>query len=170
MRTSRMLKTVVLVAALLCPVLAQAGNTLTIEPQFALGIPMDDWADGAGLGLGGMVKVEFAVLDTIGVGFRAGYIHHLEKNDITWGVIPLVVSGKYKTPFGLFGELGLGMFVHRVDTPMGDDSKSKFGFTVGVGFELLDFSVAANFWAPKSDDMDKIIGLLFTVGYRIGLF
>lgn len=169
MRTSRALKVAALVAVLLCPALVQAGNTLTIEPQVALGIPMDDWADGAGLGLGGLVKVEFAVLDTIGVGFRAGYIHHLEKNDITWGEIPLIVSGKYKTPFGLFGELGLGMFVHRVDTSVGDDSKTKFGFTIGVGFELLDFSIAANFWAPKADDLDKVFGLLFTVGYRFGL-
>lgn len=105
-----------------------------------------------------------------GTGKGAGYIHHLEKNGITWGEIPFIVSGKYKTSIGLFGELGLGMIVHSVDTPAGDDSKTKFGFMIGAGFEFMDLTIAANFWAPKADDLDKVLGLMFTVGYRIGIF
>lgn len=87
------------------------------------GMPMGDWAEFQGFGIGGGISGEYMVTDNIGAGLSAGFMSFagedvdlglfgtIEGNPIT--MIPIHLQGNYHfmpgEAFNFYGGLGLGM-------------------------------------------------------------
>ncbi len=152
------------------------GLKVGVEGAFVL--PLSDWADVTGIGLGGMAKLSYCLNDAMSLNLRAGYIFHLTKeiagSDVSTSELPILVGFRYTAPMGLFGDLALGLvnFGAEVETPLGDfsDSEMKFGAMAGAGYAFSGLSISANLFIPSLPDLDEAIGLLFLVGYDFAAF
>jgi hypothetical protein len=151
------------------PAVAQAEMGLHLGVEGAFVLPLGDWADGTGIGLGGMAKAGYEATDELQVTFRIGYIYHLSKDlggvDVSTSELPIMVGAKYTASIGLFGELSVGMV--NLGASTGDDSISemKFGLMAGAGYSIASLSLGANLFLPDLGHADEAMGLLFTVGY-----
>lgn len=149
---------------------AQAGLGLKIGVEGAFVLPMSDWGDGTGIGLGGMAKGTYGLSDDMSLSLRAGYIFHLAKTidgvDYSTSEMPFLVGFKYALPMGLFGEAALGLVgVGGKAGDLSSDTEMKLGFLVGAGYSIAGLNLGVNLFVPKLGDIDKIMGLLFVVGY-----
>ena len=178
-----------LVAVLAIPVFAHAEPTDGSPPakkgmlgaDGAIVLPLGDWSDLAGLGLGATLHYEHPFDQNWSFTGRVGYIHHLSKEtgpySYTTSEIPFMVGAKYHLGAaapGLYfaGELGLTIFRFDLEydgpeNPFVDevdhsDSETDLGMTLGAGYSMGNFDLAARLYAPDFD----VAGLMATVGYH----
>jgi hypothetical protein len=165
-----------LIASALCictlfvvvPGQVKAADTVKIGVELALPIPMLDWDKAAGFGFGGFGKFEFYFNPNLGLTFRLGYLHHLEKNGVTSNELPILVGGKYVLDFGLFAELAFG--VGRMAADAGPISVADWEpeMMLAIGYEIFGFNIGANFWFPDIEHIDDAMAIMFTIGWSFG--
>ena len=124
----------------------------------ALAVPVGNLSNGAGVGIGALLRYEYLIQPQLALTGRAGLIYHIPKSvngaDSTFWTIPILAGAKYalNEQFYVAGELGLfsNHSSATVMTPFGNfsgsASETDFGLTAGAGYRRgdLDFRVALN--------------------------
>lgn len=162
---------------------AQAGDKIGLKlgVDGAFVLPLSDWGDISGIGLGGMARLSYCIDDAMSVNLRAGYIFHMKKDvggaDASTSELPILFGFRYVAPMGLFGEAALGLvnIGAEVDAPapIGNysDSEMKFGALVGAGYSMSGFSISANLFMPSLEDVGEgWLSMLLLVGYDFASF
>ena len=126
-----------------------------------IGLPMGDFGDAAGLGIGGSIRYEAPMGDHIGLTGTAGYISFSGKEILGFKLessylIPLQAGLKYyfdEQQSGFYAQAELGFHMYKsseatVDLTTGtitfeDKAKAAFSYAPEIGYHLesLDFGV-----------------------------
>lgn len=158
---------------------AEGDKKMKFGADLAFVLPVGDWSDVTGIGLGALLRFEVKLAEQVSFTARAGYIGHLEKNGLSTNEIPLIFPG-IKVHFGgayLGAELGLLSFGAKLtleDDFFGggtvSDSEMKFGMTVGFGYEISDVDLRLQLFAPSLADIGDLLGIMVNVGYTFVRF
>ena len=167
-----------LLVVMLAPAAQAEGLGITIGVEGAFVLPLGDWGDVTGIGIGGMAKGAYALNDEMSLSLRAGYIYHLSKDlDVAGATVeyssselPILVGFRYTTSFGLYGDLSVGLV--NLGATVGDhsDSEMKFGLLAGAGYTIMGLNISVNFFAPSIGDVGDVMALLAVVGYDFVTF
>lgn len=144
---------------------ASAQGRFSVGPEIAL--PMGDFGDVSGLGIGGTVRYEAPINDNLSWMGTAGYIGFAEKDDlgVKVSIIPIQAGLKYYFTESFSGfyagaELGANIVKAKVDF-LGEsfsDSETKFGFAPQIGYHLSVIDISARYQIIADSDY---------VGFRI---
>ena len=145
----------------------------------AITLPLGDWADIAGLGLGAGLRYEYTIIPQLNLTGRVLLTYHLEEHDWSWIDIPILAGAQYfflasdEGPY-VAGELGLTYYYGEWDGQTGailDDDTSDTGltFTAGGGYHMGDLDFRGHLYV-SSVDSEELYGLIATVGYRFLTF
>jgi Outer membrane protein beta-barrel domain len=130
---------------------AQQGK-MHIGAGLELALPIGDWSDAAGTGIGGTARFEYAFTKQIVGMVTTGYISFGGKDigdfSYSYSAVPFLPGVKYYFQDGLYGmaELGLHFFTFEFDSPAFDfggfssggttsTSESEFTLSLGAGYE-----------------------------------
>ncbi|MCB0730200.1 MAG: outer membrane beta-barrel protein [Ignavibacteriae bacterium] len=128
---------------------AQQGQ-MHLGAGLELGLPIGDWSDAAGTGIGGTARFEYAFNSQIVGMLTAGYISfggdEVGGFSYSYSAIPFLPGVKYYFQPGLYGmaELGLHFFSVDIEYPEGfgsffavdgSSSSSEFSLCLGAGYE-----------------------------------
>lgn len=155
------------------------------EPSMRVGVdgafilPVGNWGDVSGMGFGGLARFEYGFMKELTGTFRAGYLFHLKKNDMSTAELPILLGAKYFflgnwSEGGLYGALEVGMTRLTAEASFAgvtaSNSEFKFGTTVGAGYEIANIDIRAQLYAPSFGDFTDFMGVLVTVGYSFVSF
>ena len=177
------MKRVVLSTAALLVFLAAApsarAEVISLSVDGAVNVPTGDWADAHGIGIGALLNGEMGLIPLLTVTGRIGYIHGLSKDhgdgSSQMSHIPVLAGIKYTLVPSLYvaGEAGFVRNTVEVehDSALGggsaDDTDTELGLTLGGGWRMGSLDLRGALFFPDIDHMDDVMGLLFTVGYKI---
>lgn len=128
---------------------AQQGK-MNIGVGLELGLPIGDWSDAAGTGIGGTARFEYKFTEKIVGMVTAGYISFGGEDfadgfGYSYSAVPFLPGVKYYLQDGLYGmaELGLHFFSVDIDYPSEYGSffsdlsttSTDFTFSLGAGYE-----------------------------------
>lgn len=131
---------------------AQQGK-MHVGAGLELALPIGDWSDAAGTGIGGTARFEYAFTEKIVGMVTTGYIAFGGKDigdfSYSYSAVPFLPGVKYYFQDGLYGmaELGLHFFSFEFDLPSYDfggfstgggtssSSNSEFSLSLGAGYE-----------------------------------
>ena len=125
----------------------------TVNAQLRIGVsestamPLFTFADGANLGIGGAIHLDYSQSGSGAMGLKVGYIGFGKKDIVSTTIIPITFTynsflgkGKIFKPY-YDGELGLGIISSKIDkttlTKETTTSASKFAWKIGIGMEYL---------------------------------
>ncbi|HAN66307.1 MAG TPA: hypothetical protein DCQ34_08625 [Chitinophagaceae bacterium] len=148
---------------------AQDKSAETKKLNFSVGVeaqlPIGDFADGYGFGIGGTVQADYRVADQIDLTLNAGYITFSGKtidlgvisfkNDAL-GLIPVLAGAKYHFSDNIYASAQLGL-----SFASGSGSGSNFTYAPGIGFKFSKIDVLAKYTGISATG-----GSLNTVGVR----
>lgn len=186
------MKKIIAAAALFAGILAANPSNAQIKIGAGLmtGMPMGDWADGYGFGIGGGVTGSYMVTEEIDASLTIGYLSFAPKSDFqdffgNFNVIPIMVSGNYHfmpgESFDFYAGVGLGIFMNSttvtVLNPFTGDvlaeetvSETEFGFMVprvGVNYMFNDsFGLDANLGYVVNGDASYLpinVGIVYNL-------
>jgi hypothetical protein len=162
MTMKKTLVAVALFASLLSTRAAFAdGPIVGVDLQAAL--PVGDFADGAGIGFGGLLRYEFTIANPVNITGRGGFMYHLEKNTVTFFTFPLLVGAKFKLGEKAYVGLETGAFINHTD-PGGFDAA--LGFTLGVGYRISSVDLRIGAEMVDSGHATDSIALTGGLGYN----
>ena len=126
---------------------------------------LGDYPDAAGIGFGVHLTFSYSISPVLQATGRAGYHHHLAKNDITVSNIPVLAGVKYW--FGkMFASAEVGLSNNRVKFGGASASKSKFASAIGVGYAMDKLEIRVGAFMPETAKTGDGIDLMATVGYN----
>jgi hypothetical protein len=135
-----------------------------------IALPVGDLADGAGLGIAALGRFEYNVAPKINLTGRLGYIHHLDKNNVTLSDIPVYAGVKYFLSEQLYGagELGLNSVKAKVEIlgTSASNSESNIGAGFGAGYLMDKIDLRAGVNIYDLGEAGKSMTLLVTAGYN----
>jgi hypothetical protein len=146
------------------PASSEAKGLLGVDVLAAF--PFGNLGDGAGIGIGGLLRGEYGVMPQLNITARLGYVHHLAKNEVTFSEIPVWVGAKYFVTEQIYAAAELGL-VH-VKASVGDFSTSddNLGFTVGGGYKLGDLDLRAGLHILDLGHAGDSTEIVVSVGYN----
>ena len=170
----------VFVMTALC--LLAPGRTEARQTQMGLDVavlgllPAGSYADATGPALGVLGGLETEVTPGIGLTVRSGYIGHMERDDFSRTVVPILGGLKltsYSSAIYLAGEAGRAWFrdEYRGDVPLVEDrrnTKTAWGVGIGAAADALDVRLSFHVWdaANLRETMTVGVSLAFLVfGY-----
>jgi Outer membrane protein beta-barrel domain len=154
---------------------ALAGTTMAQSTQFSFGadiaLPMGDFGDGYGLGVGPAIGLELPVGDNLGVTVQVAYDFLMPKSDLkdfvkSSSMLPAQLGLKYyfsEQQAGAYGHAQLGIHASSVTSeefeffgvtvPSETTSNTNFSWAIGAGYQLekLDIGLRYNSISPDSD-------------------
>jgi hypothetical protein len=132
-----------------------------------VGLPMGDFGDASGIGIGGTIGYEYPLTDNIALYARAGYITFSGKDQESFGVtvegastgmIPVQVGIKYylnEVMEGFYIDAEVGVHNMRVKTPEfeilgvtygGDtESETKLSYAPSIGYHLANIDISIRY-------------------------
>lgn len=139
-------------------------------------LPLGSYADATGPGLGVLGGLETELRPGVGLTVRSGYIGHMERDDYSRNVVPVLGGLKltsYSSAVYIAGEAGRAWFrdQYRGDLPLVDDrrnTKTAWGVGIGAAADALDLRVSFHVWdaANMRETMTLGVSLAFLVfGY-----
>ena len=151
-----------------------ATATIWVDPTILL--PIGDWADVAGLGLGLVARAEVpmkeALKGQIWATLRCGYLFHLKEGLSQIHSVPMLLGSRYGKTFSsielMFG-LEFGGF-HRVERKeildrIDTETELSVAFGSYLGFRALGFDLRAGVFYPDVTKVVSDLGAWFTIGY-----
>jgi hypothetical protein len=172
-------------ASAAAPVYSMAPGTASAREhtQMAAGIdlaaalPVGNFADVAGFGLGALGRFEYQLdQSALGITARAGYIMHLDKDvgpyTSSFATIPLLGGVKYSLPTApIYVAAEAGAFITMAELTDGpgpdvDNSETNFGFTAGAGYELGDVDIRMSLNFLDVGNMADAMAVGVTFGYN----
>jgi hypothetical protein len=136
-------------------------------------MPVGDFADFAGLGLGAMGGLEIGAYPGTALTVRSGFIKHIEKGDNVATFIPIMGGIKFtapETPVYIIGELGAVM-VQQEDTSddpfnLEDDVKeTNLGWSAGIGAMAGALDLRMSFNVFDAQSMSDAMTLGLSIGF-----
>lgn len=164
-------------------------SKITLGVGGTLALPMGTFADASSMGFGGLVRGEMGFGSIIGTA-SIGYLSFPGK-DITedffgttitysasFSAIPILVGAKYSFAPALYGSVEAGLNMLTVTAKASgagysseaSTSETKFGFAVGVGYQLSNIDIILkyqNLGTPDGGDALNFVGV--NVLYNFGL-
>jgi hypothetical protein len=126
---------------------------------------LGDYPDAAGIGFAVHLDFSYNVSPVLQATARAGYHHHLAKNEITVSNIPVLAGVKYW--FGkMFASAEVGISNNKVKFGGASASKTKFASAVGVGYAMNALEIRVGAFMPETAKTGDGIDLMATVGYN----
>jgi hypothetical protein len=158
---------------LLVPLSARAaGGGPIIGADAEVALPIGTLGDGAGLGIGALLRYEFTVVTRANITARAGFIYHLSK-DLGGGVnshlwqFPLLAGVKVAVSDSFYVAPEFGLFIlHTSVDGLGSDTSSKLGFTVGGGYRLSALDLRVGLGVINLSHAGDSIELFANLGYN----
>ncbi len=161
---------------------AQEGK-MHIGAGVEIGLPIGDWSDFAGTGIGGSARFEYAFTKQIVGMLTAGYISfggkEIESFSFSYSAIPFLPGVKYYFKNGLYGmaELGLHFFSVDVEVPAQTFNGFTFGGSSGSSSSTeFTLSLGGGYETPISDNLILDANVKFAIisdanyfGVRVGL-
>ena len=160
---------------------AQAKMRLGAEGAFVL--PIGDWADASGIGIGVMGRLDYMVTPKLAVTGHPGYIFHLGKEvegtGIELSTTELLITGGVRyfvTPeLSVGAETGFNIWTVKASADGESDSESENrvplllggGYTSPAGLTVSGYLIVPNLLMTE-DDEDTQMGVMLTVGYMAG--
>ncbi|MFT7581656.1 MAG: hypothetical protein ACI9MR_003334 [Myxococcota bacterium] len=150
------------------------GSKMRLGVDLPILIPIGDFSDVAGLGLGvGLFHFEYKLSGILALTGRTGYLFHLDSNERSTWEFPFVAGIKFFiSDLYLAGEMGLNIVGLSVDSPIGTVSKSdtQFATSLTAGYEIGDIDLRAGLWIPSLGDVGDGVELYFSAGYNFLYF
>jgi len=158
-----------------------AQSKITLGVGGTLALPMGTFGDVASTGFGGLVRGEMGISSYIGTA-SVGYLTFGAKDlggvKATWSAIPILVGGKYSFAPSFYGsvEVGLNMVTVKVERPAytyygytvpaasASTSETKFGYALGVGYQLSTFDISLKYQTLASDANFIGVNVLYNFG------
>lgn len=174
----------VLVALLFTTGLTNAQSKMKLGVGAFVGLPMGTFGDITSIGFGGAVQGEYDMGDKLVGTLTTGYLLFSGK-DVSgtklgdWSIIPIMVGGKYFFAQNIYGtvQAGLNMVSYKipattytlfgmtVTTPEQTFNETKFGYAIGVGYDMGQFDISAKYGTFATDA--SYLGV--TALYKFGL-
>lgn len=196
MKVASILASSVLVAAAATAASAQSSDPAAPAPAAApvrtkiigvdagIAMPTGDWSDAVGFGIGALARFEMPLGPGLTLTARAGYIHHLSKDQDTGfggsasssaAQIPLFGGVRYAfsqhATTALYGaaELGLDMFRSSVDVggQSMSDSDTNLGMSLGGGYRTGKLDLRAGLLFADIGEVGDSMALMATAGYDL---
>jgi opacity protein-like surface antigen len=162
------------------PAGATAGTTAGTTPQISyygaadVSVPISDWSDTAGVGLGGILGVIYPYSEMFNFRAQAGFNYHLAQEyvgmDWTYSAIPIMALAEYHyavdSPAYLLAGAGITILSVSTDPDLPadvDDSSSEFSFAGGVGYTVNEMLNIEAFYNVVSDA--DHVSLMVTYGF-----
>lgn len=142
--------------------------SLGVDGQLAL--PIGDFGDGAGIGIGALLNFGYPLNEQVTLTGRVGYVHHLEKNNLTFSEIPFWVGAAYglSPPLSLVGELG---FVNgKVSAGGQSASDTNLALGLGVLYGMGTIDLGARLQMLNLDHAGDSMQIAVTAGYKFTSF
>lgn len=142
----------------------------TIGIDGGVAVPTGDWGDAVGFGIGVLARFEMPISGKLTFVARAGYIHHLEKDDvmITVSEIPLLGGVRYGFTPTIYGAAEAGFVNYRSSVEGGgDDSETNLGMSLGAGYRAGKLDVRGALYFPDAGEADDAMAVMMTVGYDV---
>ena len=172
LRTSFTLLAAVAVLGLSAPASADdqeaSGNPLSVHG--GLYLPVGNWADAAGIGIGANVRYSHALSDVLNVTGGLGLVFHLPKEypligDVSVMEIPVMAGVTYELgSLFVFGELGLNLV--RVSGDAGSDSETEVALFAGAGYDLGAIDVRGGIMASSISEFGDSMSIVVLAGYE----
>jgi len=148
---------------------------LSYDFGLELGMPMGDFKDVAGIGIGGTFKAYYPINEQLDLTGKTGYIHWTGDSEEILGIefsysyshIPIMAGISYKMTPEFYGMVEVGMtmlgFTAEVAGISASDSSTDLAFTIGAGYIMETINIAAFYNSIMGD------GASFDqVGLRVG--
>jgi opacity protein-like surface antigen len=148
-------------------------------------LPVGDFADVAGFGLGGLLRGEYNINQSpLAITARAGYIWHMERETdqgattvtTNFSQVPLLAGLKYSlagAPIYVAAEAGavIAMSEGESDGPgpgttSFDDSQTNFAWTAGAGYELGPVDIRMALYFADGANMSESMSVGVSFGYN----
>lgn len=153
------------------------GNDVAVGA--AVVVPVEGWADVAGLGLGGTVLVRMPLSRLTTVTVRGGGIGHLtvtaQGREI--GLLQVPLLGGARREVARRGAVGgflageVGLVVARTAVTLAGvseaDTEARFASALAAGIEVGRVEVTAGVWLGDLTDLDHAVGYFATAGVRV---
>ena len=152
---------------------------LSYDFGLELGMPMGDFEDTAGIGIGGTVKAYYPINEKIDATGRIGYIYWTgDEMDLgilgEWSYsfyqVPIMAGINYKITPEFYGmaELGLTMLGITIDIAGTEtsDSETDLAFTIGAGYIVNEKINVAAFYNSVMGDGASFDQIGIRLGYK----
>lgn len=146
------------------------GGGMLIGADLRLALPLGNFSDAAGLGIGALGRFEYVLTPQVNLTGRIGFTYFLPKSvggvDLHYWTIPILVGAKFAVIPNLYvaGEIGLFNNHFTTDVPFFgtvSGSETDFGLTLGAGYRMgdLDFRASLEFvdLGHASDSMSLVV-------------
>ncbi len=144
------------------------GKILGVDGAFML--PIGDFGDAAGIGIGALLRFEMALDAKLSLTARAGYIHHLEKNSISFSQIPVMAGAKYMLTDTLYGAAELGFVRAAVSAEAFgmtfEDDETNLAMNLGVGMPVGPLDVRAGLNILDLGNAGESMAVAISAGYN----
>jgi hypothetical protein len=153
--------------------LLSVGAAFAQEPRIGVGIagvgrmPLGDTRDVAEFGFGGLAGIEMGTYPGVAITARSGFIQHMEHDDYTVKLIPIMGGAKFNAgESGIYLAGELGAVITRLDydgaTIFDEDvDETNFGWGVGVGSMAgpIDIRISFDVWDAGRMQETMTVGL-----------
>lgn len=145
-----------------------------IGADLQLALPVGDFSDAAGFGIGALIRYERMVIPKLSLTGRVGYIYNLGKDvgpiNIQFSTIPILVGIKYDITPELYAGAEAGLF-HNMATGefMGvsmSNSETDFGVTLGGGYRLGAIDLRLSLFILDMSEAGDSMELVGGIGYN----
>ncbi len=145
-----------------------AANLLGVD--VAIGVPLGNFGDAAGIGFGPLVRFEHNLIPKLNLTGRVGFIYHLGKDvgtaTITYTEIPVLVGAKYDVTDAIYGAAEIGVIRTgasvKIGGTTGSSSDTNLGLTLGGGYKLNAIDIRAGLHildlGHAGDSMELVVG------------
>jgi hypothetical protein len=150
---------------------------MSLGADGAVVLPLGTFGDGAGLGIGALLKFGYSINEAIMATVRAGYIHHLPKDvggvDLKFAQIPIMLGAKYM--FGsAYGAAEFGFVNGKAKAEIQgtevSTSSTELAFGVGGGYMVGDLDLRVSFNMIDLGHAGDTQELMLNVGYDFAHF
>ena len=150
-----------------------AAGTISASVDGAFVLPLGDWADIAGVGMGVMVRAGYQIQDKLQATARLGYIYHLAKDvggvDIETSDVLILAGARYDLgPAAV--DVATGFSILSVSAGGSDDSNNRIPLMIGASVPVAPVEIGASLLIPNllltEDNEDMQMGIMATVGYK----
>ena len=154
-----------------------AGPKMKLGGNLALILPIGDWADFAGIGIGVQGRIGYMVSPKLMVLGQPMYVHHLEKDMLATRELGLLLGARFMvTPeIGVGADTGYMTFKACFDGTCGD-SEGRIPLNIGAEYSMASGLYAganlfiANLLLKDSDADEKtLMGIMAHIGFQIGM-
>ncbi len=144
----------------------------TLGPSVGLELPIGDYADIAGFGIGATGRAQYGLQDNLALTGDFGYTWHAKKDELSTWALPLLFGVKYAIGKDLYVSGQLGFYFVTLSLPdahvpgIGNvdasNSETKLALAPGIGYERGPWEAYFRFVVLDTD----IMNLGLTVAYN----